>query len=197
MSHFTLWQDDLLVGTIPAHSTYLCVQGLLPETWLLYLESGSPLPTLPMCVNRSGLPQPVRQSLVGIESQIQNFLLALWTWTGDFASLRLFPTRRKGKSFTNLAERPSLSQNSLPGAFPVQAKVKLQSFCGSHKSSFNSLGLTAILSPPRSLFSILTFYYSAPLLSHIYYLAPRQDISFFCRGHHTVKVGNSSDQPSL
>lgn len=98
VSHFTLGQDDLLVGTIPAHSTYLCVQGLSPETWLLYLESGRPLPTLPMCVNRSGLPQPVRQSLVGMESQIQNFLLALWTWAGDFASLRLsFPQEGKGK----------------------------------------------------------------------------------------------------
>lgn len=59
---------------------------------------------------------------------------------GHFLSEAQFPTRRKGKSFTDLAEQPFLSQNSLPSVFSVQAEVKLVAILWLTQIVFNSLG---------------------------------------------------------
>lgn len=104
---------------------------------------------------------------------------------GHFLSEAQFPTRRKGKSFTNLAEQPFLSQNSLPSVFFVQAEVKLVAVSWLTQIVFNSLGwdlqLFSLCLDPFSASSFSEPRPSTSLLSHIYYLAPQQDTSCFCR----------------
>ena len=62
-------------------------------TWDLDLP-----PPITPSVNSMSFPQPARHSLVGTELQIQDSLLALWTWAGDLVPLRLsFPQKERGR----------------------------------------------------------------------------------------------------